>query len=52
MMFHEANFRFVLLILQVTIMSYDLLHSGRLRLVMSVNHLVASGLTRLRHGEG
>ena len=33
-------------------MSYDLLRSGRLRLVLSVNRLVASGLTDLSHGEG
>ena len=26
--------------------------AGRLRLVLSVNRLVASGLTGLRHGEG
>ena len=33
-------------------MSYDLLRSGRLQLALSVNRLVASGLTGLSHGEG
>ena len=47
-----VSFRCVLLIWQVMRVSYDLLRSGRLRLVLSVNRLVASGLTDLSHGEG